>query len=226
VGRPILAAAAFQAARDEKSSFTRHHPVMRHYQRRLPHWDAVGQPLFVTFRLQDSLPAHRVFPPDNLAHSGRAFVAMDRLLDRSDTGPTCLRRGEIAEMVVAALRDGDQKLGRYRLHAFVVMPNHVHMLVTPAVSSAQWLAPLNGFTAFRANQLLARRGHAFWQDESYDHLIRSEAEFERVRHYIEQNPVTAGLIAEAAQWPWSSAASRLKGGCGQDWPPHTSDQKL
>ena len=60
--------------------------------------------------------------------------------------------------------------------------------------------------------MLARRGHAFWQDESYDHLIRSHTEFERVRHYIEQNPVTAGLIAEAGQWPWSSAVSRLKGG--------------
>src|ERR671939_132961 len=55
---------------------------MRHYERRLPHWDTVDQPLFVTFRLHGSLPAHRVFPPDSLASSGKAFVAMDRLLDR------------------------------------------------------------------------------------------------------------------------------------------------
>ena len=53
---------------------------MRHYQRRLPHWDSVDQPLFVTFRLYGSLPTHRVFPPDILARSGKAFVAMDRLL--------------------------------------------------------------------------------------------------------------------------------------------------
>ena len=70
---------------------------MRHYQRRLPHWDTVDQPLFVTFRLHGSLPAHRVFPPDSLSRSGKAFVAMDRLLDLGASGPLYLRRPEIAE---------------------------------------------------------------------------------------------------------------------------------
>jgi hypothetical protein len=60
---------------------------MRHYERRLPHWDVVDQPLFVTFRLHGSLPRQRVFPPEVLADSGQAFVAMDRLLDRGTTGP-------------------------------------------------------------------------------------------------------------------------------------------
>jgi REP element-mobilizing transposase RayT len=106
------------------------------------------------------------------------------------------------------------------------MPNHVHILVPPAVSSVCRLAPLKGFTAFRANKLLARYGRPFWQDESYDRLIRSQAEFDRVRDYIEQNPVTAGLVAEAEQYPWSSAANCLQGGCGQDWPPHIADHDL
>jgi len=61
--------------------------AMRHYQRRLPHWDSVDQPLFITFRLYGSLPTHRVFPPHSLARSGKAFVAMDRLLDRGASGP-------------------------------------------------------------------------------------------------------------------------------------------
>jgi putative transposase len=82
------------------------------------------------------------------------------------------------------------------------------------------LAPLKGFTAHRANELLGNHGRAFWQDESYDHLVRSEAEFDRIRSYIEENPVRGGLVSEAGEHPWSSAASRLKGGCGHDWPPH------
>jgi len=77
---------------------------MRHHQRRLPHWDTVDEPLFVTFRLNGSLPAHRVFPPD--AQSGKAFVAMDRLLDCAHSGPLYLRRPEIAELVVESVKDG------------------------------------------------------------------------------------------------------------------------
>ena len=92
------------------------------------------------------------------------------------------------------------------------MPNHVHLLVTPKVVAARWLAPLKGFTAHAANELLGAHGRPFWQDESYDHVVRSATEFERIRGYIEENPVTAGLVAEAGQYAWSSAASRLKGG--------------
>jgi len=69
---------------------------MRHYQRLLAHWDIVGQPLFVSFRLHASLPAHRVFLPRGLALSGKAFV----LLDRGAIGPSYLRRRGIAELVV------------------------------------------------------------------------------------------------------------------------------
>jgi REP-associated tyrosine transposase len=193
---------------------------MRHYQRRLPHWDTVDQPLFVTFRLHGSLPAHRVFPPESLARSGKAFVAMGSLLDSGASGPLYLRRPELAEMVVGALHDGERRFHRYQLHAYVVMPNHVHLLVTPNVVATRWLAPLKGFTAYRANELLGAHGQAFWQDESYDHMVRSETQFESIRSYIEENPVKAGLVCKAHKHPWSSAASRLKGGCGQDWPPH------
>jgi len=179
---------------------------MRHYERRLPHWDVIDQPLFVTFRLHGSLPASRVFPPAGLVSAGKAFVAVDRLLDASATGPSFLRRPEIAEMVVAALWHGDHALHRYQLHAFVVMPNHVHLLATPQVVATKWLGPLKGFTAHQANLLLGIHG-PFWQDESYDHLVRSGAEFDRIRAYIEQNPVKAGLAASAEEFPWSSACS-------------------
>jgi REP element-mobilizing transposase RayT len=178
---------------------------MRHYERRLPHWDAVGQPLFITFRLHGSLPVSRTFPPDQLTSSGKAFVAMDRLLDRGASGPLFLKQPEIAGVIVDALRDGDRRFDRYRLHAFVVMPDHVHMLVTPKVVASRWLGPLKGFTSYRANRLLGTQGKAFWQDESYDHLVRSGAEFGRIQGYIEQNPVTAGLADVAERFQWSSA---------------------
>jgi putative DNA methylase len=129
---------------------------------------------------------------------------MDRILDRGSSGPLFLQRPEIARLVEDALRDGESRFHRYQLPAFVVMPNHVHTLATPAVIAAQWLGPLKGFTSHQANQLLGTRG-AFWQDESYDHLVRSNTEFEHIRAYIEQNPVTAGLASTAEQFRWSSA---------------------
>jgi REP element-mobilizing transposase RayT len=137
--------------------------------------------------------------------SGRAFVAIDRILDTTTTGPLYLRMPEIAARVVECLRDGEQRFHRYQMHSFVVMPNHVHLLVTPHVAATRWLGPLKGFTAHEANRMLGCRGHAFWQDESYDRLVRSDAEFERLRAYIESNPVKAGLVAAPESWQWSSA---------------------
>jgi len=180
---------------------------MRVYERRLPHWDAIGRPLFVTFRLHGSLPASRVFPPERLTN-GQAFVAMDRLLDAARCGPRYLAQPEIAALMTRALADG-QRFGRYELHAFVVMSNHVHMLATPRVNGRQWLGPLKGYTGFTANRLLGRHG-AFWQDESYDHLVRDGESFEKIRRYIEWNPVKAGLVASPEEFLWSSASPPLK----------------
>jgi putative DNA methylase len=180
---------------------------MRHYERRLPHWDTIEQPLFVTFRLHGSLPANRVFPPIGLVSAGRAFVAVDRLMDACANGPSFLRRPEIAKLMVAALRHGDCVLHRYKLHAFVVMPNHVHLLATPHVVAAKWLGPLKGFTGHQADLLLGTHG-PFWHEESYDRLVRSGTEFDRVLYYIEQNPVKAGLATTAEEFLWSSANGR------------------
>ena len=106
-------------------------------------------------------------------------------------------------MVVQALTDGEARFHRYRLHDFVVMPNHVHLLVTPRVTGKQWLGPLKGFTGHEANRLLGRRGAPFWQDESYDHLVRNDTEFQRVQRYIELKPVRAGLATRPEEFPWS-----------------------
>jgi len=130
---------------------------------------------------------------------------MDSILDKAETGPHFLATPEIAKLMVACIRDGEQRFHRYELHAFVVMPNHVHMLITPSVVSTKWLGPLKGFTAHEANRILARTGKPLWQQESYDHVVGSGTGLDRVRRYIENNPVKARLAVTPEDFPWSSA---------------------
>ena len=147
---------------------------------------------------------NRYFPAAGVA-SGKVFAVLDRLLGEARTGPVYLRRPAIADMVVEVIHHCANVLGRYTLHAFVVMPNHVHMLVSPNIPLPQVTKTLKSFTAKRANQMLVRAGNPFWQEESYDHLVRDRAEWERIRFYIEQNPVRAGLVRQARKYRWSSA---------------------
>ena len=177
---------------------------MTFYRRRLPHLYETEQSVFLTWRLHDSLPPHRPFPTATL-NSGQAFAAMDRLLDEACDGPFYLRQPAIADMIVDAIQYNANTLGHYRLHAFVVMPNHVHLLATPGVALPKLTKSLKGITGKRANAILAMTGSAFWQEESYDHLVRHEREFEKIRNYIEENPVRAGLVREPSEYRWSSA---------------------
>jgi REP element-mobilizing transposase RayT len=187
---------------------------MVRYERRLPHWDAVGGRMFVTFRLRGSLPVGRAFPPERLS-GGEAFVAMDKMLDHARTGPFYLRLPDIASIVMQAIRDGAAKFGRYDLHAFVIMPNHVHMLVTGHVPSSDWLRSLKGFTGYEAIRILGLVNKAFCQEESYDHLVRNDLEFNKIKRYIEWNPVKAGLAGAPETFLWSSAAPGGSPAAGQ-----------
>ena len=183
-------------------------------RRRLPHLFVIGEPLFVTFRLHDSLPAHRPFPASNLT-SGEAFVIMDRCLDTARCGPAFLRQPAIAQLVEASIHHGEA-IGHYALHSWVIMPNHVHLLLTPRVSVSKLLGSLKAATSKRANLLLQRSGQPFWQDESYDHLVRNHHEFGRIQRYIENNPVAAGLAARPEDYAWSSAGRPAR-------PPQVGD---
>jgi len=130
---------------------------------------------------------------------------MDRILDNTCTGPLFLRMPEVATMVMDAIHYRDRNLQHYELHAFVIMPNHVHLLVTPLVAVSKIMQSLKRFTAHEGNRILGLTGKPFWQDESYDRLVRNDAEFERIACYIEMNPVRAGLAATPEEFPWSSA---------------------
>ena len=126
---------------------------------------------------------------------------MDRLLDHARTGPLYLARPEIASIVVQAIVDGRDHLHHYSLHAFVVMPNHVHLLITPQAPVPKLLQWLKGTTARRVNQILRLTGRAFWQEESYDRWVRHERQFGRLRCH-------AGLFRHTSR--------RIR--CGLGWP--------
>ena len=136
---------------------------------------------------------------------------MDRLLDEAREGPLYLRRPAIADMIVEAIQYNADVLGHYALHAFVVMPNHVHLLATPVMPLPKLTKSLKGITAKRANAMLALTGNPFWQEETFDRTVRNAQEFEKIRNYIEGSPVRAGLVREASEYRWSSARWATKG---------------
>ena len=171
----------------------------------LPHFDSPETTQFVTFRLADSLPRQLADPqkppPD-------AFDRLERQLD-SGLGACWLGQPEIAALVERAFLHFDGS--RYRLIAWCIMPNHVHVLVT--LSGSHTLTSIVGswksFTAKQANAVLGRSG-AFWEADYFDRYIRSEEHFAWTVAYTENNPVKAGLCTNAAEWPWGSA--RFKSG--------------
>jgi putative transposase len=184
------------------------------YRRRLPHWQPDGKALFVTWRLHGSLPAGVQTPKNSRWVGARDsmndflsddFLSVDSLLDRANLGPTWLKDPAMACMVDRSLHHGQEKLRLYTLWAYVVMSNHVHVLLTPGVALEQITRVLKGYTAREANKTLKRTGMRFWQEESFDHWMRDEEEFSRTVEYIENNPVAAGLVKRKEDWPWSSA---------------------
>lgn len=90
------------------------------------------------------------------------------------------------------------------------MTNHVHVLAEPLAPLFKITHRIKGAAAYRANLILARTHKRFWQDESFDHWVRNPAEWEKIRGYIEGNPVAAGLVTRPENWPWSSASHPIE----------------
>ena len=130
---------------------------MAEYRRRLPHFHPDGEHLFVTWRLHGSLP---VAPPDVIyATPGHAFTAHDRALAQN-RGRPWLNDTRVARQVVDAIRAGESRR-LYDLSAWVVMPNHVHLLILPHVALSQITHFIKGRTARESNLLLGRAGEPF-----------------------------------------------------------------
>ena len=125
-------------------------------------------------------------------HSERVETYLD-----AGHGECWLRQAAIAQLVADALRHFNAQ--RYRLHAWCIMPNHVHVIVDPIAGNElpAVLHSWKSFTAKAANRILSRTGE-FWQTEYYDHLIRDEGDYAHALRYLLENPVVAGL----RDWPW------------------------
>src|SRR5262249_30720679 len=134
------------------------------------------------------------------------FALADRFLDQAVEGPMHLKDPRAAKIVEDSILFGAGE--RYDLFAWCVMSNHVHVLLTPRWKLGKAIQGIKGYTAHEINRLQDARGRTFWQDESYDHWSRDEAEMLRIIHYIENNPVASGLCQRPEEWPWSSARFR------------------
>ncbi|MCB9895724.1 MAG: transposase [Planctomycetes bacterium] len=190
----------------------------------LPHWTSEGATYFVTFRLADSLPKSAIqklraeaalldnklaMSPDDITPEElirRAKLKSDAYLKLLDAGfgACVLRRDDVAKVVSDALNHFDGR--RYELFAWCVMPNHVHVVFRPIADFELpgILHSWKSFTAKQANRLLGRTG-AFWQSESYDHLVRDEHDFAHAVSYTLENPAAAGL----RDWKWVGAKEGL-----------------
>lgn len=191
---------------------------LRCYTRKLPYWRQPGATYFVTFRLEDSIPRHvwghlqneaiewKMRLARERARAGgvsqdllrdyekfqrRHYSRVERVLDLG-AGSCALRSEAVRNIVAGALQSFNRR--RYTLHAWVVMPNHVHLVVTP---DAEWeleqaLQSWKGYTTKAINAHLKRTG-MLWQSESYDRMVRDAAHFACAVRYIAFNPRKARL---------------------------------
>lgn len=181
------------------------------HRRHLPQLALAGGIYFVTFRLEDSVPqkllkrwlykryawlAEHPEPWDETTRKEyqSLFTAlMERWLD-AGYGECLLRdepcRRELAERLL--FKHGQD----YDLGDWVVMPNHVHVLVQPlgGVSLEEIMKPVKGVSARNINRLLGRSG-SLWMQESFSHIVRSLEQLKKFQRYIQTNPTKANLPA-------------------------------
>ena len=181
----------------------------------LPHRDRKGLVQAVTFRLADSLPQEKLAQLEEelkcLPEDRRSAERRVRIEQWLDSGMGCCALGHpaVARTVQESLLHFDGE--RYRLLAWCVMPNHVHVLVEPLIALA---TIVQGWKSFTSRWALARNdklrlgipgAHQFWMREYFDRYMRDEEHLRRSVEYIHNNPVKAALCKRAQDWRWSSA---------------------
>jgi len=189
-------------------------PLGWHSRGYLPHFDGGEIAQFITLRLGDSVPLNVIerWNQELLRQSQKKREAvlrrrMEAFIDMG-YGECYLRNTQIASLVEDSLLHFDRV--RYRLSAWVVMPNHIHFLFIP---SAGWelssiLHSIKSFTAQRANRILGKKGE-FWQEDYFDRFIRDHHHFSTAVAYIENNPIKARLCKKPEDWRFSSARRRI-----------------
>lgn len=181
----------------------------------LPHFESAEAIQHVTFHLADSLPQASLRALDEelkLLPAEKRHVERRKRIEAwidAGHGSCILGKPEIAGMVQTTLLFLDSQ--RYRLLAWVVMPNHVHALFQPANgwTVAEIVASWKRYTAHKIYEYCretgARQRSSIWHREYWDRYIRDERHFQQTVAYIHLNPVRAGLVAKSERWRWSSA---------------------
>lgn len=176
----------------------------------LPHYDADATLQLITFRLADSLPSETLerlakLSPDDSTLRKRIEEYLD-----AGAGSSVLAKHSNAGVVQTALHHFHQQ--RYLLHAWIVMPNHVHVLIEPLLSHSirdivhSWKSFTGKKLAESEPQLIRKNGR-IWQPDYFDRYIRDERHYHSAVLYIHENPVKAGLVGDPSDWRWSSCAA-------------------
>jgi REP element-mobilizing transposase RayT len=175
----------------------------------LPHYDDNFTTQFVTYRLADSLPQKLIAKYRSQLQLGEIedieyYRRIELALDKG-SGENFLGLFEVASAVEENLLRFDGS--RYHLHHWVIMPNHVHLMLTACDGHnlASIVHSLKSFTANRANRILKRKG-SFWAVEYFDRYIRNAAHYGNAVSYIHRNPVKAGLCDAAEDWHFGCAS--------------------
>ncbi len=179
-------------------------------RRNLPHWHREKCLQFVTFHLADSLPASArqdlsalkatfikanplPWSDETSTRFNRLFpLAVNNFLD-AGYGSCCLKRHDCALIMSRAIEYFDKK--HYLIHRYVVMPNHVHVLVelTGSWNLSQICKSWKNYSAVNINRLIGSSGQ-LWHHESWDRMIRNERHYDNVVEYIEKNISSGGVI--------------------------------
>ena len=187
-------------------------PQKHFHRRNLPHLYFDEGVYFITYRLADSLPSSKVAEIKAAIESletnddekfKRLLKKYDDFLDSGLYGKNHLTNPEVAEICKYTLHHPDGK--EFKLICYSIMPNHIHIvfeLIEGNRGISKIMQSIKRMSARKSNQILNRTGK-FWQDESYDHVIRDNEEYVRIVNYVLGNPVKAGLVSQWDQWQWT-----------------------
>ena len=183
------------------------------HRRNLPHLYYNDGTYFITYRLAGTIPSHILEQFQlELSKSGkenldiknkRIFKKYDDYLDKSLQGTNYLKKKEFAETVKYTLHYPDGK--DYFLICYCIMPNHVHLvfhLLKTNKGVSKIMQSIKRISALRCNKLLNKKGK-FWQDESFDRLVRDDVELYYIINYVINNPVKAGLVDDWEKWKYT-----------------------
>jgi len=194
------------------------------YRRKLPHLQPAGGTFFVTYRLHNSIPQSLIKQLKIEFEEKKAqavnkqeflhqihqwyFKKLDDLLDKLEQGAVHLKDQRIAKIVADSLHYWDNK--KLELICYCIMPNHVHTVFSlfkegeneKTISLDKIMKSIKGVSARYCNQVLGLKGF-FWNQESYDRLVRDRNELDRIIAYVLDNPVKAGLFKNRSDWEWS-----------------------